>query len=92
MRKILIIIQLVALLLGVYCILPNLGIVNPVISADAEELKAFLIVSLIVGFIISLFLMLYYNHNEYHGNSIYQLVMLTIFITISLVYLINTLV
>ena len=92
MRKILVFIQFVALLLGIYCTLPYFGVSNSVISADAETLKAFLIVSLVVGFSIALFLMLYYNHNGYQGNQIYQLIMLTIFITISIVYLVNVLV
>lgn len=92
MRKVLVFIQFIALLLGIYCTLPYFGVSNAVISADAIILKPYLIVSLVVGFCIALFLMLYCNHNEYLGMQIYELVMLTIFITISLIYLVNILV
>ena len=92
MRKILVFIQFVALILGIYCTLPYFGVNNSVISADATTLQPYLIVALIVGFAIALFLMLYYNHNGYQGNQVYQLVMLTIFISISLVFLVNIMV
>lgn len=92
MRKILVFIQFIALLLGIYCTLPYFGVNNAIISADAETLQAYLIVALVVGFAIALFLMIYYNHNYIFGMQIYELVMLTIFITISIVYLVNILV
>ena len=80
------------MLLGIYCTLPYFGVNNAVISADATTLQPYLIVSLIVGFAIALFLMIYYNHNGFGFNQIYQLVMLTIFITISIIFLVNILV
>lgn len=92
MRKILVFIQFLALMLGVYCTLQYFGVSNAIMIADAVTLKPYLIVSLVVGFCIALFLMLYYNHNEYLGMQIYELVMLTIFIAISLIYLVNILV